>query len=744
MHPKRLIRGMVAIAAALTITAAGSASREQASSRKDRILTLTVWVYGSGQAQWDAMVNDPRDGPGNTVRRSKLADSATAYCMGTARYRVERIQQWADGGLAELEEIESGCPTIGISGGGRKRESYNYQSLYGGGTEWSRDQASWTYVMGELKEPWRGPELSFNSDRDFEIRPPALPVLRPSSREIGKGVRESSRAPRHEYTDDFESHGKGTILRTYENALFDNQGFQEKLKGRLDWSKPVCISGHASLSETSGHPIVLVHVGNDDISGGDAVFLGAVDVYWTVSDEPSTVEMDLVPQPGYERWLPRGGKDEKTPGSSFAVEIDIHKAGQPGVAPEADVKKITVWLADTSKESGVSMNAPKVEKTTRDYDFRIRSDSGWTLRKEGQEADEPEPKSTLFLNCFDYGGWTQVMAAAELADGRLVVGRIKGGSRSPQLAVPKDDNGNHIADGWETTGKAPEAAADTDSLPRGNDVEGDGLSQYEEYRGFTCKGAHTRTDPIHKDLFIYDPGNLGIGIFGESGITVHFVNKDEFAKEAGFTNENVINGNRDFATLGPQHLLPLSNMRLKNGTSGGAIGTGPGTPKETEIVAVDIAKCSDPGSTIAHELGHGCNLWHHGETDYQAFELEQFRPGSGLWKPSDYAGKEDIIRLMVAAKGGQESGVEECIMRYNSAFVYACEGGDWRWHRSSDREEWIVGKICPETGPQTIFCIQKTGTGVNAPDALGGPMAGDATKGACFSQFQVNDLKPVK
>lgn len=750
MRQKRLIRWITAVAGALIATGSGSSWREQSTRGKERIVTLTVWVNGTGQAQCDAMTNDSRDGPGNTIRKYAFSDNATAYCLGKTSYRVKKIQEDADGGNVQLEKIDSTCPSLGISGGGEKRASYHYRAKYGDGTEWTRDQASWTYVMGQLEEAWGGPELDFGSSRDFEIRPPGLPVISPSSEAIGKGVDESSRRPRHEYTSDFPLDGRGAVEKAYGKALYDDKEFKDDLRGRLDWSKPIFVTGHASYSQTTRHPVTLVQVEREKISGGDKTSQASIDLVWTISDEPETAEMDLIPPTGYERWLPRGGRDEKTPGSGFTIKIDIHKMGEPGVAPVAKVTKLTVWLADTSKETGVCMNVPKVEKATGDYDYRIKSTPGWTVKKEGQwaDADKPEPKSALVLNCYDYGGWTQVMATAELADGRHLVGRIKGGSQSTQLAVPMDDNRNHIGDGWERAGTATGATEDTDSLPRGNDVEGDGLSQYEEYRGFKCKTVHTRTDPNHKDLFIHDPGHLDIGLFGESGITVHFVNKGEFDQEAGFTNENVINVNRDFATLGPQHLLHLSNMRLK-GASGRAVGTGPGTPKETRIVAVDVAKCSALGegglaATIAHELGHGCNLWHHGEIDYQAYDLQEFQPGSGLWKPTEYAGQEDKIKLMVAAKGGQESGVEECIMRYNSAFVYETESGDWRWHRSYDREEWIVGKLCPGPGPQTIFCTQKKGTGVNDPEKYGGSMAGDAKKGECLYQIQVNDLKPVK
>jgi hypothetical protein len=450
-----------------------------------------------------------------------------------------------------------------------------------------------------------------------------------------------------------------------------------------------------------------------------------------------------------------GGQDEKTPGSQFAVKIDIHKAGRPGVAPEAEITKLTVWLADTSKEQGVCMNYPKGKKATRDYDFRIRPTAGWTVKEEGQraEAAKPTPQSLVVLNCYDYGGWTALMAEADLADGRHLVGRVKGGARSTQLAIPKDDNHDHIADAWEEDwGSAPDATADTENRPVGNGVEGDGLSLYEEYRGFRCKKVHTRTDPIHKDLFVYDPNNLGIGLFAVSGITVRLVDEDEFDQEPTSTaNPNVINCNRGYAALGPQHLLYLrNNPDLRPGVTGLAecrASNGEleqGLPKDCAYVNVNKAACNGRGvdgvaSTIAHELAHACNVAHHGGKDYDAYDVEYLQT-DGTWKGY-------VSEATIAVPKGQESGVEECIMRYYSASYYENVDGNYRWYKTpklkgKSREEEDLIRGLPYPGlrvPRALFCGQQAGTGINA-----GPLAssmGDAAKGDCLHQFQVNDLK---
>jgi hypothetical protein len=730
---------------------ASAAPPNQGTGGKDRVVTLTVWVCGSGQAQWDAMTNDPRDGPGTTIRKSALNDTTTAYCMGVAHYRVKRIREDKDGGLAELEKIDSSCTTLGISGGGQSKGSYDYTSKYpGGGKEWEKDQASWTYQLGPLQKPWRGPELDFHSSKDFSILPPALPVGWDTGQARGKGVWEASREGRRETTTDFRTEGRKAVEDAFGAALITDKSFQEKLHGQLDWSKPVCVTGHATFSQTKTFPIVLVYLG-EEVSGGNGTSQGTIDLTWTVSDQPPIVEMDMIPQEGYEKWLPRGGKDEKTSGPGFAVKIDIHKMGQPGVAPDAQVTKLTVWLADTSKEKGLCMNYPKSGTSTSHLGFRIKHTPGWTVTEEDQhaQADHPHPQSAVILNCYDYGGWTNVMATAELADGQTVVARAKGGSQGTQLSVPKDDNHNHVADGWEEgRGWSPDATADTDGLPQGDGVDGDGLSFYEEYRGFRCKGVHTRTDPVHKDLFIYDQNDLGIGCFGDSGITVHFVDKDEFGQEDGARNPNVINCNRGYAALGAQHLLFLRNFKL----SESVLGSGnTGLPKDAEFVNIDADKnkavdknlaTPNTPSTIAHELAHCCNVWHHGESDYVGCDFQDRDP-AGNWKYEYPPETRGTVKFAIAAMHGQTSGVQACIMRYRSANFYECADGDRRWHKEPGEGEWITGFVYPSgLQPGTVFCGQKQGTGINS----GGLAAGDAARGRgdCIHQLQINDLKPAR
>jgi len=480
------------------------------------------------------------------------------------------------------------------------------------------------------------------------------------------------------------------------------------------------------------------------------------DVTWNIHSGPQPeTEVEIIQPKFYNMWVPEAKEDEKTIGNFIDVEIVAHKQGDPGAEPPKKVLRYKIELEETSREKGVDLNWPPKSQARDDFDMKIdkNNPSINVPDDKGQSAETKESDLTDFtvrVNSYDWGGYTKLHVTAELEDHSRVVGHVRGHPEQEVLVLPKDDNSNHIADFWEDThwGGTSAASGDDDETPYGDGDSGDGLSLYEEYRGFHAQGAHIRTEPKLKDIFIYDPSNLlydsnnlGLGFFAASGLTIHLVKDKEFADEGGATNPHVINPNRGFATLGAQHLLRLKNENMP-GLYGLADGNGPGPPKTTHTVKVDVARClrtsrQELSCTIAHELSHACNVWHHGDIDYNISNWRKLQP-DGTW--GAWVQYADGSLRGVAAQGGQESGAEECIMRYEGNNLYETAAGPIQW-KKADGSLQRGAEYPPMEAPGTIFCDEGEGTGVNASGRPGGPKAGNASKGKCQRQFCVNDTK---
>ena len=107
------------------------------------------------------------------------------------------------------------------------------------------------------------------------------------------------------------------------------------------------------------------------------------------------------------------------------------------------------------------------------------------------------------VSCYDYGAYGEVKADA-------LVSYYFEDTKTRELdwwgpgegaKVPKDDDANFIADACQwNNGRAK----DDKDFPPLYGAPGDGLSRYEEYRGFMVQGEHIRTNPNEKDVFILD------------------------------------------------------------------------------------------------------------------------------------------------------------------------------------------------------------------------------------------------
>jgi hypothetical protein len=297
-----------------------------------------------------------------------------------------------------------------------------------------------------------------------------------------------------------------------------------------------------------------------------------------------------------------------------------------------------------------------------------------------------------------------------------------------RVTIPRDVDENRISDGgWRTRGnvlmKDPiNPQDDDDSELPGDGYPGDGLSNYEEYRGFLVDGDLIRTSIRSKDLFIYNPHGLNLGIFKAAltrgagrdavGVDVHEIRKSDYVDNE--TREINFNYN-------PQlHYLPVPGepLRVQKGLwliDGKKLDEAPGLLGQTYTAEERFKNINTPPNWVrgmaiftdhirryapragvnvggliihvtTHELGHGIAMWHHGDS---------------------------LLEL-----NGLQSGDVNCIMRYDN--------------------------IIPFNNPEpfgVIFCNDRRGTGNNGlPDCKVPVCYGDAApkRGDCIHQFRIS------
>ncbi len=408
-------------------------------------------------------------------------------------------------------------------------------------------------------------------------------------------------------------------------------------------------------------------------------------------------------------------------------------------------------LMSVSTEKGVCLNNPVPKDADQCRDLQLKNEAGheaWDDTKaSGTKCDtkdlfqqartkRPEKIYTITIHSRDFGAYGFLRSFANVnkktslegkplyvsipvkrTDVTHPLGRPKKTEYTDnRVTIPHDIDENRIADGgWMVFGgaKVNDPANnndDEDEEPVGDGFKGDGLSTYEEYRGFKIlDGAsviHQRTDYQRKDIFIHKKeAGLDINLYTSiSELDVHLINEDQYVDN----KTRVVNSNFNPTT----HIVNQMGLRLVDKlTHSSLLGIAvsvtnqPAIPnQEVEIIVYSkkIAEaCKKRGledkiaekmrAVIAHELLHGNNVCHHGEGD------------PGLEKQAD-------------AVNGLRSGNVACVMRYDN-----------------------VGTIIRNHNPEAIgssLCTSAAGTGYNINGQLFGNAA--AKRGNCKTQIRVS------
>ena len=168
-------------------------------------------------------------------------------------------------------------------------------------------------------------------------------------------------------------------------------------------------------------------------------------------------------------------------------------------------------LEDTSRYPGYCMNAG--DKDDRNFDIIFRetdqsndSNFTYTVSEDGQtltvNCTNPATTFTVVVFVRDYGAHSHnkgsiLHAVVKMNDKENADGTQKDNTSSNDddakncIAIPRDNNGNDIADSWQDDKTAVfygrdgfDPWSDDESGPGNNIFHGDGFTVFEEYRGF--------------------------------------------------------------------------------------------------------------------------------------------------------------------------------------------------------------------------------------------------------------------
>ena len=495
----------------------------------------------------------------------------------------------------------------------------------------------------------------------------------------------------------------------------------------------------------------------------------------------------------YQTWLPEGNLQDQTKrGNDLTVSALLQKKG--GGATTAKAQKFTFALANVSHEPGVCMNFPSaaVASTGPDFKFEAELNQSPPLLQPLNLVDSftaettgpPATNANADVSCFDYGAYATIQVTA-LVNGSNIVGYLDvDPTQTPgPIPLPRRAATSFVADFWKESNGATDLASNDDSEqdPIGDTHQGDGFTLYEEYRGFSVNGQHTRLNPKKKDLFVLNEagadGDVGIAVLASvSGLQIHQVKGTEFGLQPDFSYSRILNFNHSASA---PHVVDQHGIWVVVGES--SIGfseaenlegfdnnSTPGTKARARldpgltgtvgrhVVGTDGViylqpkpKISETASTAAHEIAHCCSVYHHGNDDTQDAVVLGGADSNGQYRITidGVLGSDTVLHengapfepsvgstYYIGQQHGTHSGNESCFMRYDYSQGYASHTDPSVIYLLDDRE--LSG---------FTLCTSATGTGVNAPaPGVPWPRYGDADSSAnrdgCLWQTCVNDV----
>jgi hypothetical protein len=491
--------------------------------------------------------------------------------------------------------------------------------------------------------------------------------------------------------------------------------------------------------------------------------------------EEGDLVLDIEPSEAYANWRPTADDEG---GDGEPVEFTATLRSADGSPPREKMKQLEWELIETSREPGFTINwPPQPAANDPDLHFGDVPAQGPGVTRETVGEDKLKvvatftagdgTSDTIKVYPRDWGGWSTLRATAILENGKRVQGRLVGAAEEG-VRLPDRDPGRFIARAWlEQRGISDADRSDLDDQPKGDSHPGDGLTLYEEYRGFHVDGRRVEGDPERKELFVVNeggaPGAGGVQLFRRlTGLRVHGqLRKDEM------DDKRVVNHNASASPrLGPQHAVWIKVEEKRKGAAEAVNASGrPSTPGGVEYIGLPVSFPWRPTTspsvsydtiTVAHELLHAVNVYHHGESDEVVFWSRD--PDGKMYEQATVEQKEEYVPVgprseirafledgrdvthqtrvglrHLGTQHGQHSGAENCVMRYDIADSYVSLANPT--HRYVGIKE-IQGAQLDNSSH---------GQDVNLPTRLPQPRYGSAAqgRGVCQAQILVSDaIKP--
>jgi len=294
-----------------------------------------------------------------------------------------------------------------------------------------------------------------------------------------------------------------------------------------------------------------VNGGTTKISGTETITLRAK----LTPGDPPAAKMTIAPNDatGYDNWMPIPASDDpkvqKIYGDSQQLSFTATiKAKDPGRDPPPGT--IDFYLRNVSHNAGKCENDPRPgggDSGSPPNGLRFAATQPSVI------VDPNDPthaytsnlvtSATVIVEATDTGAYGRLSAESQ----ELGLNAVYERTNQLFVPVPRDDDGNHIAYAWAKqqgiNGKALPATSDDEEQPYPK-TKGDGLSIYDQYRGFVLrlddgKGnpiqKHQRIDIKSKNVFVYVKEDDAAAAlirksvlhFGQiTGFTPHFIYDD--------------------------------------------------------------------------------------------------------------------------------------------------------------------------------------------------------------------------